>query len=826
MNGHIKQALLRGRLVLLLGAGASCTSKTHSGHSVPMAEALAKRVAEEAGLEYNDEDLSTVCGAAAPILGIRLHAIYEECFRHCTPSQEYIDLARYPFARIYTLNIDDAFEAALRSGSSQLLNIKSRLDRVSEQDQFFSKLDYIKLNGDINRLGEGFIFSPQEYSGASAKPPLWYEELAKDYFNYTFVFVGTKLKEPLFFHQIERYKGKATLPEQRSYVLVPSITKIEEASLRASNIEFLPGKLADFVVWLKAEFSTPPTPIDILRKSRPELDMSGVRDVQKYAHIFKNVVPVNRASLSLTVNVDDGAPIKRFYKGYKPTWHDILNNVPAVLKKTKLIHDDLVGIKASADSGLICIFGNAGSGKSTVLKQLALMLSESADTNVYFVENVDNNLKELIEELERVNVGKYFVFIERLGEVSTPLAEILKTGVAKKCLFVGAESKSIWSFRVKEHLGEFAKKVEDISYIDDSDAAAILEKIEKYGNWARLGKMSKQARSAELVKKAKKQLLIGLIEATSGEGYDKIVKADYDNLSSDSHRNLLILAGLATFQRTHASEATLTRALSALGCEPNVHKLIKEMDGVVLFDNGKITARHYVYVERLLGSYIDRKILCSIIKAYIEAFCVYGNPIVKNISKSEFAIYKFLVNSRSLVRLLGNNETMILELYQAFEKKLENEGLYLLQYGLALRFFNRHDEAYEKIRMANDAFLDSPQIEHAFAMQKIIMALRVDVERTAMSYFEEAELILSRLDKADVVVFDGYPIVALSEGHVKVVNRFQGAEAAKIIARMYHDNIARRNKVEFSDRLKETQAKLQKFYLSGEWSQSDDDILI
>lgn len=91
---------------------------------------------------------------------------------------------------------------------------------------------------------------------------------------------------------------------------------------------------------------------------------------------------------------------------------------------------------------------------------------------------------------------------------------------------------------------------------------------------------------------------------------------------------------------------------------------------------------------------------------------------MKNVSKTEGMIYKSLVNSKNLRKLLKGDKAKILDLYNKFEKKLEHEGLYLMQYGPALRYFNMQDDAYDKLRVASQAFPNSPQIEHALAQQK------------------------------------------------------------------------------------------------------------
>ncbi|MGP9645320.1 MULTISPECIES: hypothetical protein, partial [unclassified Halomonas] len=148
---------------------------------------------------------------------------------------------------------------------------------------------------------------------------------------------------------------------------------------------------------------------------------------------------------------------------------------------------------------------------------------------------------------------------------------------------------------------------------------------------------------------------------------------------------LLLLAGLATTQRVPANESTLTRAMLELGCNPNVHYVASKMDGVVTYNNGNITTRHRVYIERLFKFYVSKDDILKAVIAYIGAFSVYKFPVVKNISRSESSVYKHLVNAKYLKRLLNDDEDKVLSVYELYEKTFEHEGLFLMQYGLALR---------------------------------------------------------------------------------------------------------------------------------------------
>lgn len=825
MNSHIKNALLNGRLVLLFGAGASIGCKNKLNENPPLGWDLAKILADEMGEVYSDEDLSDVYAAAKEVLGDQVHQIFEKHYKHCRPSDEFNALLKYPFFRIYTLNIDDGFEKAAYQVSDLKFNVKNRDDNITEVDQFYQTLDYIKLNGDVTNPSKGFIFSAQEYAKGSSDEPLWYSELAKDYHKYTFIFIGTKLKESLFFHQIEKYKTKTQSSDLKSYILIPSLTGIQKKSLEVSNIHHLEGKLNDFTNWLENEFESPPKGSDIVANTRPELNLES-KAKTRHLSLFSGVTPVNRSSLALIGKSDSKSKIRNFYKGFKPTWLDLLDNVPANLSNVENFYQSILLNNSAVELELHILFGTAGCGKTTALKQLALKVADQGIRNVYFIEEYKDNFQDLIRELDNRHSEPYYIFIERIGDVAPQIAEIIKLGKSTKAIFISSENPKIWKTRVKEHLGEYLTTSLDISHISSDDADLILEKLEQYGNWTRLSKMSAKNRKIELLKKSKKQLLIGLIEATSGEGFNEIIKRDYTAITCESERALLLLAGLATTRRVPANEATLTRALSYLNLNPNVHQLASQMEGIIIYTNGSITTRHRVYVEHLFKRYVPQKELLKVINSYIRAFSVYKFPIVRNISRNEASIYKNLVNAKSLKRMLKNDKNSVLSIYEEYEKTFENEGLFLLQYGLALRSFDENQQAFEKLRIASDAFPDSSHIGHALAQQRIILACLESDETVAMAHFSEAETVLNKLSAAHISAFDKYPIITLSEGHVQVMANLGYVKEAKILAKQYHDRISKNRKLGSNYRLSQTINDLTKFYLTGKWPERAQDSLV
>lgn len=806
MNKDIKNAIENGRLILLLGAGASYNSKNRLGKNPPLGYELRRILSEDASLEIEDSDsLSDIYQATKHKLGdIATIRTLEKHYKNCESSNDYKEIIKIPFPRIYTLNIDDSFERSINETTKyKNFNVFRRNDRIEDFDSLYEQISLIKLNGDINVPDDGFIFSPSEYAEGSAQQPEWYRELANDFHRYIFLFIGTKLDEPLFNHVIEKYRLRHGISSSKSFLLTKRISSVKEESLKSKNIEFIEGDISTFSKWLRDTFPNGITPRDILKRTRPEHFSSS-----------DNLIVVNKALLSLkSDSISGNSEIKNFYRGFKPTWQDILTGVPADLKQTLMLNEKIL----KSGSRLFLILGPAGSGKTTALKQIAFNLSE-LKKYVFYMDSIAEDLKNIVDKLESDLDDTFYIFIDRIADSAADIEYILNNGNYTKVIFIGAENIRIWKDRGEAHLDKFKAIVADYSKICNDDVDPILKKLRKFGPWTRLEKMTLEARRSEIIEKSKKQLLIGLLEATSGQGYKDIIHREYKSINEYDQKAILLLTGLATLQRSFSSESTLTRALANLGISENVENLISRMDGIISYNNGKIMTRHRIYIEELIYNFISQDELIKMIKAYIEAFSVYEFPIVVNLkNKKDSAVYKGLINFKFLKKIL-RDDSSILMLYHYFEKSLELEGLFLLQYGLALRASKKYKEALEKLRTARDAYSDSVHIEHAYAQQLMIMGAEENLDRqTILKYVDEAIEILKKLEHASSKNYepDLYPIVTLSKGHIKVLHRLKDYENARKYADKYFNEISSRFPKTKDNLISDTKNFLLKYRTTG-----------
>lgn len=772
--------------MLLLGAGASYGSKDSKSRDILMGEQLSEYLCKEIDVPYQLGALGKVYNVAKETLGARLISIFEERFKNVSPSLALQRLAAHVWPRIYTLNIDDATDKAFLKNSKQKPNIRTINDPWNELDALFNQIDIIKLNGCIKKPSEGFIFSPSEYAAASNNPHEWYRQLGRDFLNYTFIFIGTKLDEPLFYQQIEYYKNAwAGSPGKpgKAYLITPSIDELDRRSLAALNIEHIPGTLEDFVQWTDRAINRDRSPFEVALAKNPELAIADGGnhfgpDFSKIIKVDSNKRPKNDIAKGKT---------REFYLGFKPTWDEIFEGVPALLHFQKSIETSA----ASKNSRLYSIVGPAGSGKTTSLMMLAKKLSEQGET-VYYLNEPIAYLEKSIKKLEQVNSTPYYFFIDRASSVLDGIVLSFDDPEIKKAIFVVGERLNVWRQRSEWALEPYKPCIFNTSEISAKDASAILSKLQEFGPWSKIAKIAEPERKKQLIERSRRQLLIGLLELTVGYGFEQIISDDFNKLTTNDSKILVILTGLATIHGLTLSRDTCLSALNSLGIKTHIDKLLLDTQGIVHQTDNKLRARHPVYIDKLFDGNTPFELKEKAIRGLLLAMTRNKKPISKNMSRNDVMLFKLAINHNFLGNYFHGNKDKIIGIFKDFEKFFELDGLFYLQYGLALRDMNLHDPALRKLQSAVDSWA-MKQTEHAYAHQLLICALHSQRE-IAYRNLELAKEILLRLDARHIEDDTDYPLVTLAEHHVRIAKKFDNSKAVNDVTNYYLKEISDRQR--------------------------------
>lgn len=786
MKAEIVEAIKAGNVVLFLGAGAALCCKSKNGEYLPTSAGLARDLAANASLDYKGEALAQVYKAANRKLGDSLFDYMRLRFQGTTPSEQLRTISRYPFPRIYTTNIDDSLEAAFTL-ERMSYTPRSRKDKIIDIDCTYKDTQIVYLNGSIRQLSDGVLFSPNEYGKETAITSPWYREIASDFHRFTFIFIGTKLNEPVFFQEVEHFRQYFGSKNRRHYLVCPGASQIEVEGIADENIEYIDASFEGFCSELVKSISPPPTPISVVYARNPELNLIPLfrPDSENILHFTK----FQKIDNQLVGYADKRKRIRNFYRGFKPTWQDIVDSIPAnlhFLGVAQAAVEELAGQR-----GVIAIIGPAGSGKTTVLMQVAYWLGRSKNSPVFYLLEPINELDKYLLHLDDAIKAPYYLFIDKVSAVSDRISDYYSKSKSKHATIVCTERLSAWENRTRDQLDSTSLTEIKTDVINRDDAELILDKLSDYAPFAKLEKIS-HARQVEIIfNKAQRQLLIGLLEATTGEGFDDIIRNDYLSLGSDDDRHFVGLVGLATIHRLPMPEGLLSRAMSETGFASGIEEFVRRTAGVVSRGSAGLNARHSVYVEHLFENIIDLEEKKYLITSLLDSFEVYETPLARNIGRLENSIFKLTVNNRFLRNQFREDRVLVLSIFQRYEKFFSSDGLFWLQYGICLRTFGMHPEALEKLNQAKELYAIK-QTLHAYAQQLLINAFERDDATRALAMAEEARGLLRDLDASKEI--GEYPLVTLSEHHVRVADKHQGRPAAKEIAANYMAELMNRTR--------------------------------
>ena len=211
----------------------------------------------------------------------------------------------------------------------------------------------------------------------------------------------------------------------------------------------------------------------------------------------------------------------------------------------------------------------------------------------------------------------------------------------------------------------------------------------------------------------------------------------------------------------------------------------KELAGIVEpGTNGRLQARHELYVRHILSS------ICSIEELYeawisvLEYFSGYKVPVIKNVEKLDGHLFKYLLNNKAIHENFVNRGRADLaeNIFRHFELPFQLDGHYWLQYGLFQKRIGNYTEALRMLKLSTDAYSGNPFAEHAYAQQLLVHATRY-AENDALSFQMAAEGVsrLQALAAQQQKKSDFYPLLTLATHHVVfLLSKSQGDQARKV----------------------------------------------
>jgi hypothetical protein len=365
---YLRRQIGLGSAILFTGAGFSLRARDCRGTPLPTGDGFAR-------------ELWTLCYPDEPFDSSSLQDIFEHAHRrHRRELSDALQVRfqvdasalpawygrwfSFPWAKIYTLNVDD-----LESATERQFSVPRRLRTVSAlRDAHGSgghSLDVIHLNGVATDGPDGVTFSTDQFAQRLARQEPFYAQLAVEMLTRPFVFVGSPLEEPLLWQHLA-LRGSRTNSESelrpRGFLVSPTMNRARADKLRAYHIVWIRATAEEFAERVLSQLSDAS---DLgLRK------LSAANSVD--AGDERNIIEVARAVLETGRRT-------AFLLGEEPSWQDIRDGLAVERDEDppRLQHLRRLASAPRADtasSPVFAVTATAGAGKTTLLMKIALQL--------------------------------------------------------------------------------------------------------------------------------------------------------------------------------------------------------------------------------------------------------------------------------------------------------------------------------------------------------------------------------------------------------------------------------------------------------------------
>lgn len=782
LNSQELQLLLRqfekGSVVLFAGAGFSLGARNSVGVDPPLASQLCEILTSECGWKYSGEELSLVYEQAQKHLGTTgLNDILSHYYKDCIPAPWHAIIPTLVWYRIYTTNIDDVIEQSYSyaaAASFQKLVPLTCPCPAQDPDPLYEHLQCVHLHGAVLDCGKGFTFTLEEFAGQTAQPNPWYQTTVDDMYSKSFLFVGTRLNEPAFYHYLalRGYRSKGT-PENRAkaFLVAPEINPMRGRQLQSQSIVPIECTADDFFRCISSVVTERiPSRLSVLKNRYPhQISAFEAGVIDRHADLLRQFDLVAAGSGG---TVSKSAVRTGFFQGAEPTWEDIENNVDAQRKKISEFLDSLRN--AQKGIGVVILVGHAGSGKSTALRRLAYELGRGGHT-VYFSKTAYKIDKQPVIDLIS-SMGERHVYLcvdDAIFHLKV-IDEILEECPAQRNLTIVLADRPHVIYPRLSGLKSMANPtILEMPLLERDDCERIIAKLEEFGFLGDLKGKSKSKQIQEFLGRSKKQLLVAMKEATLGRGFNVILANEFGSLSGYSARLAYTIACMAYAHGAPIRRRHLFACLEGTDVEKS-NLLASDLREVLVKwkENEEfLCPRHRVIAHQVATETSPLEMRKTAILNLLTQ--ISGDLTPQNISRRtpEFIAYRGIINWDNVHDLFGDEYELIYEIYHELKIYYQDDFLFWLQFGRAEIHFD-HFSVAENYLKQSLGIRDHGNFQ-AHHHLGVLFLKRALFEENPASYLADAqrgeEILRTQMkERGDI---DSYPYAALITHKTRILRK-------------------------------------------------------
>ena len=388
-------------------------------------------------------------------------------------------------------------------------------------------------------------------------------------------------------------------------------------------------------------------------------------------------------SLVSDISIEPGGEPSQYLLGHQPGWSD-LQSGRAILREC----DESIFQAARAalephhhHHAPLVVSGTAGSGKSTALMRLGLRLS-GMGIPVYWIDETTNLKPYKLRQLVLDESGPLAVLVDDgdlWGRILTSWATEIPKCKPGTLFGVALRSSRIDGLVDSTSLGGIQPVEINIPNLTDKDVEELVAVLDRENRLGILKGLSHVKRIAAFKKEAGRQLLVAMIQATSGRKFTEKVYEEYHELD----RTQKLLYGTVCLISSQRYTVDRNELLLAVGGADN--ETLNSLEVLCrrhLISRRSIhsgySARHRVIAEELIHHTEFRQWIGVILEGVLFALATTTDPDLPKSDKRWRRLIRFM-NHDYLMRALDVGGAR--EVYQRIESLLNWDYHYWLQRG-------------------------------------------------------------------------------------------------------------------------------------------------